>query len=77
MEQQRLKAVGTYSNIENSIFFYDGSMHVFRGELLMHLTPEKRHSELQKWARFKKFVSIDEEILVPGFPRETEEKKNA
>lgn len=73
--EQRLKAVGTYSDIENSISFNDGSKHVFRGELLTHLTPEKRHFELQKWAKFKKYLSINEEILVPGFPRETEEKK--
>lgn len=74
MEQQ-LKAVGTYNNIENSINFINGSSHAFRGLLLTQLTVEERHFAIQKWAKFKKLVGSNEEIIVPGFVRETEEKK--
>lgn len=74
MEQQ-LTSVGQYSALENTVFFEDGTIHNFRGELLTRLTVEECYKQLQHWANFKGFITLNEEIIVPGFVRESVEEK--
>lgn len=68
-----LSSVGSYSPLNKTVFFDNGKKHTFRGDLLLKKSPRETFELVNQWARFKGFISDNENILVPNFPPKVEE----